>query len=143
MDLPQDCPDPTRCPKCGGNFLKTKIDFISYALGNLMDAYDFRLVPNIEFGYTYLFVCEQCQWWYIRLAYSYGIERSVYEVYITYGVDNPEAKLKSGYTTPWDQALHNDEKFLLDDNLLSPFTGDIRDMFQKAMKVNPITKPYR
>jgi hypothetical protein len=63
-------------------------------------------------------------------------------VVITYGISqSSDEKLEDTSTTnPWEIAFWDVE--LLNEARLTLFTGEIRDMFQKALTEMPITKPY-
>jgi hypothetical protein len=144
LELSQDCPDPIHCPKCGGNLARIKhqmskdlaewVERDSDAPGWFL--YEYKSI--IIHGYTYLLVCDQCRWWYIRESYS---EDSMGQspsnvVVITYGIASDDVLI----TNPWEKAFA--EYRIYHSDQLSPFSGEIRDMFQKAMDENPITKPY-
>jgi hypothetical protein len=103
IGLPQDYPDPNYCPKCRGNLIKTECH-PSNSVGKLLGTVDYHIYCSFSYGRTYLMVCDQCQWWYIREAFGGDDITRCYD-YLIYGIEDSETQLKAGYITPWDQVL--------------------------------------
>jgi hypothetical protein len=128
-----DTPDPIHCPKCGGKFTKSIQPHSHYAK-DLLENPDYPFHPWLECGRTYLMVCDQCQWWYIREALSYVSDITEGEDYIIYGIADPEPQLKTGCTTPWEQALADDHLYNIESHKKIP--EDIHNMFLVARQEN-------
>ena len=143
LEFPLDCPDPLRCPKCGGHLNKKHLQKSSFA-EYVVNAFFDPDCSYIAYDYTYLMVCQQCQWWYIREAFGRD-RKHASDVYITYAVadcDGQEQYCKAtpcenGYPTPWKQALTDGQLYNKIEKYLD---NDLRNLFYMAILEAPLTQ---
>ncbi len=113
---------PTRCLMCGGHLTRSKIDPSKTVHDDL---HYFSLIPVHDF--SYLFICDDCQWWCIRESWTLCEVMNELDFII---ISVPSSEKMNSVTawvqgTPWLKALADGQIYFR----AQPMTPEIAKIF--------------
>jgi hypothetical protein len=127
--------DLTQCPECAGKMTRSSIQ-PSKAVREDLDDKDSCLMA--VHNYSLLFVCDACQWWYVRENWDYAENGTTLDYIIVGRRSSRDLNAKTTILveseSPWLNALANSSIYYHS----TPFPEEVALLFPGGMRVKTV-----